>query len=358
MTTEIATLDTAPAPALAGGTTNVALNMLRTHADMMATAHQLASALVRTGIVPVHYRGKPDEGTAAILYGVELGLTPIQSLQNVFNVNGNPAIYARTMAALLRNKGFKFRTVETSDERVTVECTAPDGESETSTWDIARADKAGYTRNDKYKTDPQAMLYAKAVTETARKLAPDLLLGIPRTMEELELDPPPMRVTSERVTPVDIAAGGEAAAGPVVQQWQPPVAEATEAPEAASDQGEKPDTAQVEASAEPKKRAPRRAKATPARLPMINADQLAAASVFLDQLGVTERDDKRDWMRKLFERPDLESTELTREEGAWMLDELSAMLAEERRDTVAEAVGPTAVPDAEQLPIDGQAVGQ
>ncbi|PIS66313.1 hypothetical protein AZH46_06965 [Corynebacterium striatum] len=92
-------------------------------------------------MVPATFRGKPDDGAAAILYGAEVGLKPQQALQQVFVVHGQPAIYARTMAALLKAKGYTFSTVETSDTSVTVEGHSPRGEREISTWTIDRAKK-------------------------------------------------------------------------------------------------------------------------------------------------------------------------------------------------------------------------
>ena len=41
-------------------------------------------------------------------------------------------------------------------------------------------------------------LYAKAASEVCRKLAPDVLLGIRYTAEDLELEPRPVRVTARR----------------------------------------------------------------------------------------------------------------------------------------------------------------
>ena len=164
----------------------------------MSAAHKLATVLCNTAMVPTGFRGKPDDGAAAILYGAELGLQPQQALQQVFVVHGQPAIYARTMVALLKAKGYLFETVESTDQSVTVTGTAPSGEQETATWTIARAEKAGYTRNTKYKTDPQAMLYAKAASEVCRRLAPDVLLGIRYTAEDLELEPAPVRARARR----------------------------------------------------------------------------------------------------------------------------------------------------------------
>lgn len=178
--------------------TDAGLDLLQKQAEALGAAHKIATVLCSTGMVPQAYRGKPDDGAAAILYGAEVGLKPQQALQQVFVVHGSPAIYARTMVGLLKARGYRFETVDTSDESVTVRATSPRGEVEESTWDIARATKAGYTSNKKYNTDPQAMLYAKAASEVSRKIAPDVLLGIKYTAEDLELEPSPVRATAER----------------------------------------------------------------------------------------------------------------------------------------------------------------
>ncbi|QTF81766.1 ssDNA binding protein [Gordonia phage BeeGee] len=185
------------------------IGQLMQHAQAMDTAHRLADQMCRTPLVPEIYqvgsypnRDKADDavigaGTAAILYGMELGLNPIQSLQQIFPVHGQPGIYARTAVALLKSRGYKIWTEATSDEAVTVMGQAPDGTAEGSTWSIERAEKAGYVPtidektgdyrknqrgrligNEKYLTDPQAMLYAKAAMEVCRKLAPEVLMGI------------------------------------------------------------------------------------------------------------------------------------------------------------------------------------
>lgn len=179
--------------------TDDGLILLQKQAEALGAAHKIATVLCSTGMVPQAYRGKPDDGAAAILYGAEVGLKPQQALQQVFVVHGSPAIYARTMVALLKARGYRFETVATSDESVTVRATSPIGEVEEATWDIDRATKAGYTSNKKHTTDPQGMLYAKAASEVSRKIAPNVLLGIKYAAEDLELEPQAVRATAERV---------------------------------------------------------------------------------------------------------------------------------------------------------------
>lgn len=217
MTTEITTVDT-DIEVLPPARPSVpqALGALAAHVEAMTNAKALGDALASSELVPVTYRGKPGNAAAAILYGAELGLNPVQSLQNIFVVHGTPAIYARTMVALVKRHGYVIETDSSTDESVTVTGTAPDGRTQTSTWDIERATKAEYVPtkldngewkknsngkllgNMKYITDPQAMLYAKAAAEVCRKLAPDVLLGIPALHEELDPEPQTVRVRADR----------------------------------------------------------------------------------------------------------------------------------------------------------------
>lgn len=212
-----------------------AIGQLMEHAQSMAAAKQLGDALADTDLVPKDYKGKPGNAAAAILYGAELGLNPIQSLQQIFVVHGSPAIYARTAVALLKRHGIVVQTVSSTNEAVTVRATDPrTGQVEESTWDYARAQLAGYTSNKKYDTDPQAMLYAKSAMEVCRKIAPDILLGIPYSREELDLEAPPTKVASAR------GSGGVAGLRELAQQSRPAAA-AQAAPAAAAEAAQGPE---------------------------------------------------------------------------------------------------------------------
>lgn len=215
--------------------TNPAIEALLQHGDVMDLAYDLAVKLCRTMMVPTTYRGKPEDATAAILYGAELGLSPIQSLQQVIAVHGKPTVESRTMVALLKAKGYRFKTTENTATSATIEGTSPDGKNvETSTWTIEDAYLAEYVPikdektgkyklnsngklagNMKYLTIPRQMLWAKAAAEVCRRLAPDVLLGIAYTREDLESEPAPVHIESERVdgpTTAEDILGAEAKA--------------------------------------------------------------------------------------------------------------------------------------------------
>jgi len=242
-TTEVATLGDSSLQLLppARPASLEAKAMLLQHAEMMQTAYDLACKMVGTSMVPKRFFRKEEDATAAILYGAELGLTPIQSLQRVIAIHGMPSLEARTMVALLKPRGYKVRTVEQSDTSVTVVGRDLDGDEYRSTWTIERAKRAGYVPipsgadslcrpdveddwvtvekfwdgkkkvsivgNMKYITDPQAMLKAKAQAEVCREMAPDVLIGISYSAEELESERwdnepqrEPVRQRSEPIT--------------------------------------------------------------------------------------------------------------------------------------------------------------
>jgi hypothetical protein len=264
---------------------------LARHREALDIAIDYADQVCRSSGVPARFRGKTTDSAVAILYGADLGLSPLQSLQQIYNKYGQPAVYARTMQAILESHGYHFETVLDTDEAVTVRLTTPDGRSEENTWDWARAEQAGYTPrfdselgdwartengeilgNEKYLTDPRAMYWAKAVSVLARHLAPHLLLGMPYSREDLESEPEPERKAA--VTPAVVAAepivGREVGGLAIVQDWTPPPADVpdpegtgpgddTAVPDdpGTSDEGEKQDTAPpVQASTEPEPATP------------------------------------------------------------------------------------------------------
>jgi hypothetical protein len=158
-------------------------------AEGLSAAHRIGSALCETAFAPQHFKGKPGDAAAAILFGDEIGFSPTQALRSIFVISGTPGLYAKAMVALVLSHGHEVWTDGSSDEQVTV-CGRRAGTThvEKVTWTTARARKAGYTSNKKYETDPQAMLYARAAADVCRRIAPDALAGISNVVEELEME--------------------------------------------------------------------------------------------------------------------------------------------------------------------------
>lgn len=170
-------------------------------AARLADAAKIGTALCKTAFVPKDFQGKPEEAAAAILYGHSIGFDPMQSLQGIHVISGRPSLAARAMVALLISHGHEIWTSEKNDNSVTVHGRRREtGREYAETWDTARAEKAGYGKKEKYLTDPQAMLYARAASGVCRQMAPDVLAGLAYSQEEMDL------VTDRPVSPPATAA--------------------------------------------------------------------------------------------------------------------------------------------------------
>lgn len=65
----------------------------------------LAKALSTSKAIPKAYRGNPDTILTVIMAGLEVGLTPIRSLNNLTNISGNLGMKADLQLALVRRSG-------------------------------------------------------------------------------------------------------------------------------------------------------------------------------------------------------------------------------------------------------------
>ena len=55
--------------------------------------NSFAKAIANSAFVPTAFRNKPGDVMAAIMYGLERGLSPMTSLQNIAVINGKPSVY-------------------------------------------------------------------------------------------------------------------------------------------------------------------------------------------------------------------------------------------------------------------------
>lgn len=144
-------------------------------------------------------RGKPEEVTAVILAGNELGLKPMAALKSVDVIQGQPALRAHAMRGLLQSKGHEIELVESDDAHCVMRGRRKGSENwQTVTWDIPRARLLGLLNKDQWKKQPKTMLIARATGELARLVASDVLHGMPYAAEELDSQ---ARITVQQVAP-------------------------------------------------------------------------------------------------------------------------------------------------------------
>ncbi|MGW0933158.1 hypothetical protein [Streptomyces sp. NPDC002644] len=152
-----------------------------------AVAISKISANIATTSLAGAYRGKPDEVTAVILAGHELGLQPMTSLKSIDVIQGQPALRAHAMRGLLQSKGHEIELVESDDTRCVMRGRRKGAEKwQEVVWDIPRAQRLGLLGKDQWKKQPKTMLVNRATGEICRLVASDALHGMPYAAEELD----------------------------------------------------------------------------------------------------------------------------------------------------------------------------
>lgn len=136
----------------------------------------------------------PEAVVSAILTGYELGLPKMASLANIHNIGGRSVLGVNAIQAILKSKDVEFVTVKDYEKVLNKEGKVANYVTsitfyryskllkrvieETSTYTFKEAQDAGLTEKDVWKKYPRQMLYARAFSLGARRIANDLLLGI------------------------------------------------------------------------------------------------------------------------------------------------------------------------------------
>ena len=162
---------------------------------------RLSETLCKTNFVPDAFKNKAAETMAAILYGRELGIGPMTSLQQITVIKGKPGASPELMRALVRRAGHSITATEATDTVCVLEGKRSDDRTvERSTFTMDDAKRAGLAGGGAWKTYPKAMLMARATSQLCRSLFADVISGISYTPEELQsIDARPAQ--SEQVVP-------------------------------------------------------------------------------------------------------------------------------------------------------------
>lgn len=195
-------------------------------------AAQIATSLAKTSFVPASLRGKPEDITAAILAGQELGLQPMATLRSMDVIQGTPALRAHAMRGLVQSRGHEIELVESTPTRCVMrgrrggQLPAAFGGQpnawQTVEWTIERAAQLGLTGKEQWKKQPQTMLVARATGEICRLVAADVLYAMPYAAEELDRDAPAAPApTAAPVTAAEILGSGSASTADAVGEPEP-----------------------------------------------------------------------------------------------------------------------------------------
>jgi hypothetical protein len=167
----------------------------------LAEMKELATLAVKSGLLNEAI-STPEAAFVIIATGMELGLSPMQSLRGIHVIEGKPVLSADLLVALAKRSPecLYFRLVESSYERATYE-TRRRGEPRPTvlTWTLEDARRAELAHKRTWKAHPAAMLRARCAAALARAVYPDLLLGVYEEDEGDEIRqsrlPRPVRVS-------------------------------------------------------------------------------------------------------------------------------------------------------------------
>ncbi|HFD16302.1 MAG TPA: hypothetical protein ENJ38_08370 [Rhodospirillales bacterium] len=238
-------------------------------------ALKAAEVLAKSSIVPKDFQNNPGNVLVAIQWGMELGLPPLQAMQNIAVINGRPALWGDAVLALVRASGL----LEAIEEEVTdagARCTVKRrGEApvtrEFTAEDAKRAGLLG--KAGPWQQYPKRMLQMRARAFALRDVFPDVLKGMAVAEEIADIGHAPARGDGD----------GERLARGIAGLKARLLPKAEEDGDGAKDGAPAKAAAETEKTAEPKPEAPQqKKKAAPKKggpLPVRGGDGSVASSV-------------------------------------------------------------------------------
>lgn len=180
-------------------------------------AMDLAKLIADSDLAPAGFKGKAGNVLIAVQMGAEIGVSPMQAIQNIAVINGKPSIYGDMGKALLLKKGCRIEERDIKEIKAKSEAwckiTRPDGSPPTiRTYSIDNAKEAGlWGKQGPWMTNTYRQMAWRAFWFAARDGAADMLRGLAgveevrdyidvEPEEEKELPPLPQRI-SEKTQP-------------------------------------------------------------------------------------------------------------------------------------------------------------
>ncbi|MDO6747172.1 hypothetical protein [Gilvimarinus sp. 1_MG-2023] len=168
-------------------------------------AMKFADLLAGSSIVPKDFQRNPGNILVAIQWGAELGIKPMQAMQNIAVINGRPSLWGDAVIALVRSSPLCEYIYETEEDGVAICRVKRVGEEEqVRTFSDEDAKAAGLlNKQGPWTQYKKRMKQMRARGFAVRDVFPDVLKGM--AIVEEEQDKPKER----DITPKQEAAGAE-----------------------------------------------------------------------------------------------------------------------------------------------------
>jgi len=154
-------------------------------------AKEYAKLIATSDFIPNEFKGKPANVMVACQMGAELGLKPLQSLQNIAVINGKPTVWGDAIVAIVRSRSDCEYIKESFDtETATASCAVKrrNQPEEVRTFSKDDATTAGLWGKDTWAKYPKRMLQMRARAFALRDVFGDALKGFQMTEEVQDYD--------------------------------------------------------------------------------------------------------------------------------------------------------------------------
>ena len=199
----------------------------------LTEAIQFSDMLASSSMVPKAYQGKPQDILVCVQWGYEMGLAPMQALQNIAVINGKPSVYGDAMMALVQASPVcedveEFFEGEGTPNPVAV-CIAKrkNRKPVVAKFSVEDAKRAGlWGKQGPWSAYPKRMMQMRARGFALRDAFPDVLKGLISVEEAQDYpDEAKPRPMAKPANPLDLVAKPEPVAIPV-QTSDPVIIEA------------------------------------------------------------------------------------------------------------------------------------
>lgn len=166
----------------------ISVNMSYLAPSNFDNALKMCEFITKSGVCPEAYRNKPADALIAIEMGHELGIKPIQSLQNIATINGKPSVWGDMLLAIAQNHP-KFVSIKEESDGKIATCTVVRRGMDpvVREFSIEDATKAGLLNRPVWKTYPKRMLQMRARGFAIRDAFADALRGVSVAEEQEDL---------------------------------------------------------------------------------------------------------------------------------------------------------------------------
>jgi hypothetical protein len=172
----------------------------------LSEAVTFSDMLAKSSMVPKQYQGKPEDILVAVQWGYELGLAPMQALQNISVINGRPSVFGDAALALVQSSKHCEDIEETMEgdgtENPVAVCVAKRAGRKpvVSKFSVADAKRAGlWGKQGPWTQYPKRMLQMRARGFALRDAFPDVLKGLITQEEAVDYPSEAVRAAEARI---------------------------------------------------------------------------------------------------------------------------------------------------------------